>query len=102
MSCGQLGVQIFLPALPDIAAHFSLSDADARQIIMLFYLSFGLSQLFYGPWSDIVGRRKVFIYGQLLFIVGSFVCYLADSPLMLSIGRIFKAWGPAHRLSSAE
>ena len=93
MSCGQLGVQIFLPALPDIAAHFNLSDADARQIIMLFYLSFGLSQLFYGPWSDIVGRRKVFIYGQLLFIIGSFLCYLADSPLTLSIGRILQGMG---------
>ena len=93
LSCGQLGMQVFLPALPQIGQDLALGDADARQIIMLFYLSFGLSQLVYGPWSDIAGRRKVFVWGQLLFIVGSFLCYIADSALMLAMGRLLQGMG---------
>ena len=66
LSCAQFGSQIFLPALPQIAEQFSLSNTDTQQIIMLYAIGFGLSQLLYGPWSDIAGRRKIFLFGQLL------------------------------------
>ena len=93
LSCAQFGSQIFLPALPQIAEQFSLSNTDTQQIIMLYAIGFGLSQLLYGPWSDIAGRRKIFLFGQLLFIAGSLCCAMASSPTMLAIGRILQGLG---------
>lgn len=93
LSSALLGTQMFLPALPQIAVHFTISDADAQQIIMLYFISFGLSQLFYGPWTDAVGRRKVFYYGQAIFFSGSILCYLADSSQMMALGRILQGLG---------
>ncbi len=93
LSSAQFGTQLFLPSLPQIAAHFNLSDAAAQQIIMLYFISFGLSQLFYGPWTDAIGRRKVFITGQSLFLFGSVLCYLSYSADMLAFGRVLQGLG---------
>lgn len=93
MSSTQLATQMVLPALPDIARHFALSEADAQQIIMLYFISFGFSQLFYGPWVDSVGRRQVFFTGLGLFLVGTILCVLAVSSEMLAIGRVLQGLG---------
>lgn len=93
LSCAQFGSQVFFPALPDIAMQFAISNNDAQQIMMLYFVSFGLSQLFYGPWSDNVGRRKVFLAGQLLFIIGCLLSAFATSPSMLAIGRFLQGLG---------
>ena len=93
LSCAQFGSQIFLPALPAIAGHFAIADSDAQQIMMLYFAAFGLSQLIFGPWSDSVGRRKVFLFGQWLYIAGTVLSALATSPLMLAAGRICQGLG---------
>lgn len=91
-SC-QFATQLFLPALPDIAAHYELSNADAQQVMMLYFVFFGLSQLWYGPWTDAVGLRKVFFVGQGLFLCGSALCYVAPNVEFMSIGRILQGLG---------
>ena len=91
-SC-QFATQLFLPALPDIAEHYQLSTADAQQVIMLYFVFFGLSQLWYGPWTDAVGLRKVFFVGQGVFLTGSVLCYVAVNVEMMSFGRILQGLG---------
>jgi len=93
LSCSQFGSQLFLPALPEIAKQLAMNNGDAQQIMMLYFTSFGLSQLIFGPWSDRVGRRKIFLIGQLLFIIGSLISALALSPTMLAVGRILQGLG---------
>lgn len=93
LSCAQFGSQIVLPALPQIAQHFAISSHETQQIIMLYFISFGLSQLVYGPWCDAVGSRRVFLVGQSLFILGSLLAVLAQSPDMLAWGRILQGLG---------
>lgn len=93
LSSSQLATQMILPALPAIASHFALSDADAQQIIMLYFISFGLSQLFYGPWVDALGMRRVFYAGLGVFLLGSILCFSAASEQMLALGRILQGLG---------
>jgi DHA1 family 2-module integral membrane pump EmrD-like MFS transporter len=93
LSCAQFGSQLFLPALPDIAKHLAISNGYTQQIMMLYFASFGLSQLVFGPWSDRVGRRKIFLIGQSFFIIGSLLSALATSPTMLAVGRILQGLG---------
>ena len=78
LSCSQLGSQLFLPALPEIAQYFSITNSYTQYILMLYFMSFGLSQLIYGPWSDNVGRRKVFLIGQGVYIVGCLLAVFAS------------------------
>ena len=93
LASSQFATQLFLPALPNVAKHFALSTADAQQVMMLFYMSFGASQLWYGPWTDAVGLRRVFVLGQSLFLCGSVLCYLAYSVEWLAIGRLLQGVG---------
>lgn len=93
LACTQFGTQIILPALPEIAERLSISHNHTQQIIMLYFISFGLSQLVFGPWSDRSGQRKIFLYGQLLFIIGTLICSLAHTSVMLAIGRVIQGLG---------
>jgi len=98
LSCSQLGSQIFLPALPAIARDFSISNSYAQYIVMLYFVSFGLSQLIYGPWSDIKGRRKVFLIGQAVYILGTILAVFSTSPLMFASARILQGLGAGSAL----
>jgi len=93
LSCSQFGSQIFMPALPEIAAHFDLESSTAQLIILVYFIGFGLSLLIYGPWSDLVGRRKIFIIGQLLYVFGTLFCLYALSEWMLALGRLVQGIG---------
>ena len=48
-----------------------------------YLLTYGVSQLFYGPLSDRVGRRPVILVGMSIFMVATVIAItsLADSPL---------------------
>jgi DHA1 family 2-module integral membrane pump EmrD-like MFS transporter len=98
LSCAQLGSQIFLPALPEIAKYFSITNSYAQYIVMLYFISFGLSQLIYGPWSDIKGRRQVFLMGQAVYILGTVMAIFATSPLMFASARILQGLGAGSTL----
>ena len=98
LSCAQLGSQIFLPALPEIATYFSISNSYAQYIVMLYFVSFGLSQLIYGPWSDKKGRRQVFLIGQAVYILGTVMAIFATSPLMFASARILQGLGAGSTL----
>lgn len=93
LSSSQLATQMVLPAMPDIAGYFQISQADTQQIIMLYFVSFGISQLFCGPWVDAFGTRKIFYVGLMLFLLGSVLCFSATTPEMLASGRILQGLG---------
>jgi MFS family permease len=98
LSCAQLGSQIFLPALPEIAEYFSITNSHAQYIVMLYFISFGFSQLIYGPWSDIKGRRQVFLIGQVIYILGTVMAVFSTSPLMFASARILQGLGAGSAL----
>ena len=64
IATGQVGVSIYLPSLPLIGHDLNLPQHSIQNLVTLFLVGFGISQLFYGPLSDAIGRRPVFILGQ--------------------------------------
>ncbi|EOX4788391.1 MFS transporter, partial [Vibrio alginolyticus] len=64
IATGQVGVSIYLPSLPLIGHDLNLPQHSIQNLVTLFLIGFGISQLFYGPLSDAIGRRPVFILGQ--------------------------------------
>lgn len=94
IATGQLGVSIYLPSLPLISADLGVSKSDLQSIVTLFLVGFGLSQLFYGPLSDAVGRRPVFLLGQCVYLAGTLLCIcFADNLIALESGRLLQGLG---------
>lgn len=94
IATGQVGVSIYLPSLPMIAADLSVTQVDVQLLVTLFLVGFGLSQLFYGPMSDAVGRRPIFLLGQGVYLIGTVVCVVfSDNMTALEIGRLLQGLG---------
>lgn len=94
IATGQVGVSIYLPSLPLISGELGITQNDVQLLVTLFLVGFGLSQLVYGPMSDAIGRRPVFLIGQGIYLVGTIVCIaFSDSANALEIGRLLQGLG---------
>ncbi|WP_103349586.1 multidrug effflux MFS transporter [Amycolatopsis sp. CA-128772] len=87
---GPISMDLYLPALPRLAAdlHTSTSLAQATMSICMLGLAFG--QLAVGPLSDRFGRRRPLLAGTALFAVLSLVCAVAPSIEVLLVARLLQ------------
>jgi len=92
-AAGPVAMNIYLPALPAVQAHFGVTVAEANTTVSLALIAFAVGILVYGPLSDRHGRRPVIFAGQLVFAAGSLLCLLAPSFTLLLAGRIVQALG---------
>lgn len=92
---GPFAIDMYLPALPTIAADLATTTSATQMTLTAFFLGFGLSQLAYGPITDMVGRKPPLYFGLGLFLVGSVVCGLAPSIEWLIAFRLIQGIGAA-------
>lgn len=53
LSCiGPFAIDLYLPAMPTIAAALATSEQAMQATITAYFLAFGVAQLVYGPWAD--------------------------------------------------
>ena len=74
---GPFAIDMYLPALPAIGVALHADVHAVQMSLMAFFISFAISQIVYGPASDIFGRKPPLYVGIALFIVGSIGCALA-------------------------
>jgi DHA1 family bicyclomycin/chloramphenicol resistance-like MFS transporter len=92
---GPFAIDMYLPSLPSVAASFA-TDADAALASMtVFFISFALGQLVWGPSSDLFGRRRPLAVGITLFVIASVGCALAGSIEQLIAFRLLQGFGGA-------
>ncbi len=60
--------------------------------LTVFLLSMAVSQLFYGLLSDAWGRRRVILPAIVLYMLGSFFCFIAPDILSLLLGRFLQGF----------
>jgi DHA1 family bicyclomycin/chloramphenicol resistance-like MFS transporter len=92
---GPFAIDMYLPGLPIISQDFGVSTAATQGTISVFFATFGLSQLFYGPWSDQVGRKRPLYFGLALFALASFAAAFAPTVGWLVAARAVQGIGGA-------
>jgi DHA1 family bicyclomycin/chloramphenicol resistance-like MFS transporter len=90
---GPFAIDMYLPAMPTIAANLQASTAATQMTLMAFFIAFGACQIVYGPVSDMVGRKPPLYFGLTLFIVGSVGCALSPSIYWLIAFRFVQGVG---------
>ena len=93
VAVGPLSIDMYLPALPSMAEDFGVSTAFMANSVPAYFLGLVFGQLFYGPFSDRVGRVKPLYMGMILYVIASIVCATTDNEYVLFIGRTFQALG---------
>jgi DHA1 family bicyclomycin/chloramphenicol resistance-like MFS transporter len=78
---------LYLPALPALTEGFGASMSQAQLTLTALLLSFGVSQLVWGPLSDRFGRRPVLLWGMAAFVAASIGSAFAPSMELLIIWR---------------
>src|SRR4051794_7196661 len=82
-------------ALPTIQEDLHFSQADLQWVVNSYTLLFGGFLLLGGRAADIVGRKKIFIAGTIVFSVASLLNGLATSSEMLIAFRALQGLGGA-------
>jgi EmrB/QacA subfamily drug resistance transporter len=82
-------------AIPSIAREFDMNAVSTGWIAMSFLLSSAVFMVPFGKVADIVGRKKIFLYGNLIVALSSLFCALSASGAMLIASRIFQGMGSA-------
>lgn len=79
MALNALAIDIMLPAMSEIGTALGIEKAnDAQQIIVIYMLGFGFSQLFIGPLTDRYGRRKTLLVALVGYVLFSLGCILSQ------------------------
>jgi EmrB/QacA subfamily drug resistance transporter len=90
-----LDVTIVNVALPDIQQDLGFSTSGLQWVVSAYTLLFGGFLLLGGRMADLLGRRRMFIVGLLLFGVTSLIAGLAQSPEQLIVMRAVQGLGGA-------
>src|SRR3954453_23633060 len=90
-----LDVAIVNVALPVIRQDLDASFDDLQWVIDAYALTLAALLLVSGSFADLIGRRRVFIIGLVLFSAASFACGLAQTPLWLILSRGVQGIGGA-------
>ncbi len=87
---GPFATDMYLPAFPRIASEFSTSAASVQITLTTYFLAFSIAQLFFGPASDMYGRKPPIYVGLVLLIASSIGCAFAPSIEILTVLRFFQ------------
>jgi MFS transporter, DHA1 family, multidrug resistance protein len=91
MAVNALGVDLMLPALPDIGRTLGAPSENARQWVVTAYVfGFAIGQLLYGPLADRFGRKPVLIVTLAGFVAASLFAARAQDFDALIAARILQ------------
>ena len=90
---GPLSIDMYLPALPEMANDFGVSTQMVANSLPAYFLGLAIGQLIYGPVSDRIGRKKPLYFGLSLYIIASLLCVFANSEWSLIAARVLQALG---------
>ncbi|MYM61205.1 Bcr/CflA family efflux MFS transporter [Vibrio sp. OCN044] len=88
-----LAIDIYLPALPQMAESFSVKHALIQDTITWFLFAMGLGQLFAGPLADKLGRRTVALGGVSIYALSALLAWGAQTIEWMLLARLLQGLG---------
>lgn len=85
-----LGIDLYLPTLPQIAEGLNSPVSLIQTTIPLFLLVMGIGQLVTGPLVDNFGRKPIALTGLSLYIIGSIVAATATAWPIFMLARLIQ------------
>jgi DHA1 family bicyclomycin/chloramphenicol resistance-like MFS transporter len=92
---GPLSLDLYLPALPQLADDLNASASAAQLSITACLVGLAVGQLLAGPLSDRLGRKRPLIIGLMAYLLASIACALAPSVTVLIVLRLIQGLGGA-------
>ena len=94
-----LDVTIVNVALPSIQTDLGFSQSSLAWVVNAYLIPFGGLLLLVGRLGDLIGKRRIFLTGLVVFILASLFCALSQTQGMLISARFIQ--GVAGALTSA-
>src|SRR5258708_29375198 len=88
-----LAVDMSLPSLPTITSSCNASPQSVQLTLSLFLVGYAGAQLFCGPLSDRLGRRRVLIGGLAIYTLAGYACAISPSIEVLMTARLIQGCG---------
>ncbi len=88
-----LAIDIYLPALPQIAESFHVEHTLAQDTISLFLFAMGVGQLVAGPLADKHGRRTVALVGIFIYLISALLAWGAQTIEWMLLARLLQGIG---------
>jgi EmrB/QacA subfamily drug resistance transporter len=82
-------------ALPTIQSSLHLQISELEWVVTGYALTFGAFMLTGGKLADLLGRRRIFVIGLVIFTASSLACGLAEGAPMLIGARVVQGLGAA-------
>src|SRR2546421_10050509 len=90
-----LDITIVNVALPPISRSLQAGFTDLQWVIDAYALALATCVLNAGSLADLLGRKRVFVAGVVLFTAASALCGAATTPLFLILARASQGIGGA-------
>ena len=91
-SVAPMGVDTYLPSIPDIAKSFDVSIHKIELSLSIFLIGFSIGQIFGGPISDRYGRKMSSVFGLLGYALFSFIIIFSTNIYELWAYRFIEAF----------
>ena len=92
---GPFAIDMYLPALPAIGSSLGAQIGPVQMSLTVFFIALAVGQPFYGPISDMVGRKPPLYFGLGLFALASVGCALVTDIQTLIALRFVQGLGAA-------
>jgi DHA1 family bicyclomycin/chloramphenicol resistance-like MFS transporter len=75
----QLGVTLYLPALPDIENELGFDTGRGGNSLLLYFIGAAAPQLFWGALADRAGRKRLLTLSLVVFSIASLVAGITQN-----------------------
>jgi len=96
-----LDATIVVNGLPPLIEDLQLSIGTGMWTITSFYMTSTVLLLPSGRWSDMLGTKRIFLWGFALFTIATALCGMSDSGAALIAARLLQGAGAAMAMAAS-
>jgi Bcr/CflA subfamily drug resistance transporter len=93
MTISQAAAVIYIPSMPAMVHAFNTDNVHIKQSLNLYLIGYGISQFFYGPISDIYGRRWMILWGMGIFLASTLLALFSKTVDIFLFSRFLQGVG---------